>query len=315
MRILFAGTPALAVPCLERIARAHDVAGVLTGRDRPAGRGRAPVSSPVKVKALSLGLRLFQPERLDTVFLDEVRALSADLLVVAAYGRIFRQLFLDIFPMGCINVHPSLLPRHRGPSPISAALLGGDHETGVTIQRIALKFDTGDILAQMRHLLNGEETTATLTDTLAGKGAELLASVVQGIAAGRPTVPIAQREEEASYCHPLRKEDGVVRWEEPAEIVERKVRAFDPWPRASTIHSGETLLLLKSHVYPDTLPAESAGTAPGTVLAADTKHGLLVGTGRGVLAVERLQLQFKKPLDWRPFLNGHPEIVGTRLGA
>jgi methionyl-tRNA formyltransferase len=315
MRILFAGTPALAVPCLERIARAHDVAGVLTVRDQPAGRGRAPVASPVKEKALSLGLRLFQPERLDADFLDEVCVLAPDLLVVAAYGKIFRQVFLDIFPLGGINVHPSLLPRHRGPSPISAALLAGDPETGITIQRIALKFDTGGILAQMRHALVGEETTATLTDTLAGKGAGLLASVLDEIAAGRPPLPIAQREEEATYCHPLRKEDGVVRWEEPADIIERKIRAFDPWPRAATIHSGETLLLLKSHVYPDTLPKESTGKAPGTVLAADNEHGLLVGTGRGVLAVERLQLQFKKPLDWRPFLNGHPEIVGTRLGA
>ena len=138
MRILFAGTPALAVPCLERISRAHDVAGVLTGRDQPSGRGRAPVPSPVKVKALSLGLRLFQPERLDALFLDEVRALKPDLLVVAAYGKIFRQVFLDIFPMGGVNVHPSLLPRHRGPSPISAAILAGDPEPGITIQRFAL---------------------------------------------------------------------------------------------------------------------------------------------------------------------------------
>ena len=315
MRILFAGTPALAVPCLERITRTNVVAGVLTACDQPAGRGRAPIPSPVKEKALSLGLRLFQPERLDAVFLDEVRVLAPDILVVAAYGKIFRQVFLDIFPLGGVNVHPSLLPRYRGPSPISAALLAGDPETGITIQRIALKFDTGDILAQMRHPLAGEETTATLTDALAGKGAGLLASVLQEVAAGRPPVPMAQREEEATYCHPLQKGDGVVRWEEPADIIERKIRAFDPWPRAATIYSGETLLLLKSHVYPDTLPTESTGEAPGTVLAADKKHGLLVRTGRGVLAVERLQLQYKKPLDWLPFLNGHPEIVGMLLGA
>jgi methionyl-tRNA formyltransferase len=315
MRILFAGTPALAVPCLERATRAHEVAGVLTSPDNPAGRGRAPVPSPVKEKALALGLRLFQPERMDAIFLDEVRALEPDFLVVAAYGKIFRLVFLDIFPMGCVNVHPSLLPRHRGPSPISAALLAGDPETGITIQRIALKFDTGDILAQSRHPLAGDETTATLTDTLAGKGAVLLAFVLDEIAAGRAPVPIAQREEEATYCHPLKKEDGVVIWEEPADVIERKVRAFDPWPRAATLHSGETLLLLKSHVYPDTLPKESVGITPGTVLLADKKHGLLIQTGRGILAVERLQLQFRKPLDWRPFLNGHPEMVGTRLGA
>jgi len=313
MRVLFAGTPALAVPSLQAIA--PFAVGVLTSPDQPSGRGRACLPSPVKEAALSLGLRLFQPSRLDAALIEEVRALAPDLLVVAAYGKIFRPGFLGLFPLGGINVHPSLLPRFRGPSPVSAAILAGDVETGVTVQRIALKFDTGDILAQERHPLSGSETTASLGDALGLRGAALVATVIAGFAAGTPPVSIQQREEEASYCHPLRKEEGLVSWDEPAALIERKVRAYDPWPRASTTLSGEPLLLLKSHVHPDTLASDSAPKTPGVVLAADKAHGLLVQTGSGVLAVERLQPRFKKAMDWRAFMNGHPAVIGQRLGA
>ncbi len=314
MRIIFAGTPALAVPSLMKAAHAHEVAAALTSPDQPSGRGRTPVPSPVAEAARGLGLKVLQPERLDAGFLDEARALAPDLLVVAAYGKIFRKAFLELFALGGINLHPSLLPRYRGPSPISAAILAGDRETGITIQRVAQRFDTGDILAQERVALRGDETTASLSESLAERGAHLLGEVLDQLAAGRPPQGIPQNEAAASYCHTLRKEDGAVRWEEPAEILARKVRAFDPWPRASTTLSGETLLVLKSHVYPGTLAGDPSRGAPGEVLAADRDHGLLVRTGLGILAVERLQLQFKKPLDWRAFLNGHPTVVGSRLG-
>jgi methionyl-tRNA formyltransferase len=315
MRILFAGTPALAVPSLEKLAQRQTVVGVLTSPDQPSGRGRSCTPSPVKEAALARGLKVLQPSRLDAAFLEEARSLLADSLVVAAYGKIFRPAFLGLFPQGGINLHPSLLPKLRGPSPISAAILAGDSETGVTVQRIALKFDTGDVLARERHPLRGDETTATLSEQLAAVGAELLSSVIAAIDAGKPPSPVAQREEEATYCHPLRKEDGAIDWREPAALLERKVRAFDPWPRAATTFQGQTCLLLKSHPYPGTLGGKETEATPGAVLAADPAHGLLVATGAGVLAVERLQLQFKKPTDWRSFLNGHPEIVGTRLGA
>ncbi|MGA2378428.1 MAG: methionyl-tRNA formyltransferase [Spirochaetia bacterium] len=317
MRILFAGTPALAVPSLMKAAHAHEVVAVLTSPDQPSGRGRARVCSPVKEAAAKLNLDVLQPVKLDEAFLDEVKSLTPDILVVAAYGKIFRQSLLALFPQGGINVHPSLLPKYRGPSPITAAILAGDSETGVTIQKVARKFDTGDILAQERFRLKGDETTVTLSEVLAVRGAELLGGVLADLAAGRQPALRPQEEAAATYCRTIQKEHGVARWEESAEVIERKVRAFDPWPRVSTSLDGETLLLLKSHVYPDTLAAEyfRGGRVPGDVLATDRDHGLLVRTGRGVLALERLQLQFKKPLDWRSFLNGHPAIVGTRLGA
>jgi len=313
MRVLFAGTPSLAVPSLRAIARF--TVGVLTSPDQPSGRGRASAPSPVKEAALSLGLKLFQPARLDAAFIEEVRALVPDLLVVAAYGKIFRQAFLQVFPLGGINFHPSLLPRFRGPSPVSAVILAGDPETGVTVQRIALKFDTGDILAQERYPLTGDETTTTLGGALAARGAGLVESIIARYEAGSPPTPIPQREEDASYCHPLRKEEGLVDWGEPAVQIERKVRAYDPWPRASTTLAGELLLLLKSHVHPDTLGSESVPKAPGVILAADKAHGLLVQAGSGILAVERLQPRFKKAMDWRAFMNGRPEVIGQRLGS
>ena len=316
MRILFAGTPALAVPSLEKAAHAHEVVAVLTSPDQPSGRGRATACPPVKEAASRLGLRVVQPQKLDAAFLEEVRALAPDLLVVAAFGKIFRKSLLDLFPLGGINVHPSLLPRHRGPSPISAAILAGDRETGVTIQKIALKFDTGDIYAQEPYPLKGDETTGTLTAALAALGAQVLEAVLAGLAAGRPPSARAQDEAVATYSHTIAKEDGVIRWEEPAVVIERKVRAFDPWPRASTRRGVETILVLKSHVYPATLGQDQdRPEMPGGVLGADGDHGLLVRTGAGILAIERLQRQFRKPTDWRSFLNGQPDIVGARLGA
>jgi methionyl-tRNA formyltransferase len=291
------------------------VVGVLSAPDQPAGRGRTPVATPVAEEARSLGCPLLQPAKVDAALLDTVRALAPDILVAAAYGRIFRESFLSLFPMGAINIHPSLLPRYRGPSPITTAILHGDTETGVTIQRMALKFDTGDILAQSRHQLHGTETTGSLTDELAAEAAALLEGVLAAFAGGQPPASRPQEEELATYCHPLAKEDGRVDWSEPAAVIERKVRAFDPWPRAATTLGPELLLLLKSHVYPGTLNADAVSGAPGSVLAADRAHGLVVLTGDGLLAVEHLQLQFKKSLDWKAFVNGHPGILGTRLGA
>ena len=312
MRVFFAGTPALAVPSLRAAARVHDVVGVLTAPDRPSGRGRAPQPSPAADAAAALGCPVLKPDRLDADVIEAVRALHADIMVVAAYGKIFRQGFLSLFPLGALNIHPSLLPRFRGPSPIAAAILAGDPETGVTIQRMALKFDTGDILAQSRHALGGRETTGSLTEELAEEGARLLDDVLAAYAAGAPPVARPQDETGATYCHTLAKEDGTVDWDLPAVRIERMIRAFDPWPRCATRMGSESLLLLQSHVYPGSLGTE---TARGVVAAADRAHGLLVGTGDGVLAVERLQLQFKKSQDWRSFLNGHPGIIGTRLGA
>ncbi len=315
MRILFAGTPPMAVRSLEKLAREAEVCAVLTAPDQPAGRGRAPCPSAVKQAALALGIPAFMPAALDQAAVNELGALSPEMLVVVAYGKIFRKSFLDIFPRGAINLHPSLLPRYRGPSPISAAILSGDTETGVTIQKIARRFDTGDILAQVRIPLDGSETTGALSASVAEAGAKLLSSVVADISAGRPPTPIPQAEDQASSCRLVRKEDGVVDGTEPAAVIERTVRAYDPWPRAQTTLEGSSLLLLKTSVHPGNLAGAAGAPVPGDVLAADEENGILVQTGQGILRIERLQLQFRKPLDWRSFLHGRPDLAGARLGG
>lgn len=315
MRVLFAGTPAVAVPSLRATARAHEITAVLTGPDQPAGRGRSPRPSEVKRAALALGLRVLEADRLDAGVRDTVRALAPEILVVVAFGRIFRRSFLDLFPRGGVNVHPSLLPRHRGPSPVAAAILAGDRETGVSVQEIALAVDAGDLYARRVVPLAGDETTGSLTAALADVGAGLLAEVLAGIEAG--TAATVPQEGEITHSRMAEKSDGVVDWNEPASVIERKVRAFDPWPRAVTSWQGKPLVLLHTRLPAGTVGAgagPAAKAVAGTVLGP-SPEGLLVQAGDAPLAVLRLQPAFGRPMDWRAFLNGHPGAVGSRLGG
>jgi methionyl-tRNA formyltransferase len=317
MRILFAGTPPIAVPALETVASRHEVCAVLTGVDRPAGRGKKPLPSAVKTRAMELGLPVMETERIDAAVMERVKALSPRLLVVVAFGRIFREEFIGLFPLGGVNLHPSLLPRHRGPSPVSAAILAGDAETGVCIQKLALKFDTGDVLAMEKIALRGDETAGSLSDSLAARGAALLGGVLDRLEQG-PVEGVAQDEGRATYCRLIKKKDGRIDWNESASAIERKVRAYDPWPKASTMWGQRTVLVLQSRLYAGTLgavPDSGEGVPPGTVIASAPREGLLVRTGAGILAVQRLQLEFKKAVDWKAFQNGHPQIVGSRFGG
>lgn len=338
MRILFAGTPAIAVPALQAVARAHDLRGVLTNPDAPSGRGSRLASSPVKQAALALGVRVLEPAKLDAAVAEDARSLGAELLVVVAYGRIFRPPFLSMFPRGAINLHPSLLPRHRGPAPIPATILAGDREGGVTIQRLAAAVDSGAILAQERVPLDGTETAGTLAERLAPLGAELLVDVMRRIEQGTAT----EREQDharATYCRKLTRADGLIDWREDAVTISRKVRAYDPSPGAYTRCGDRLLYLFDASPAPPECLASLAGLgsgpsmapglapspsmaglgsgpsmAPGVVLRADKRYGIVVSTGGGLLCVKRLQLEARKALEWRAFCNGVPGFVGSRLG-
>jgi methionyl-tRNA formyltransferase len=311
MRVLFAGTPEFAVASLTALHEAVSIVAVLTNPDRPAGRGKQTVPSPVKRKALALNLPVLQPPVLDVPLLEQVRGLAPELLVAVAFGKIFRKEFLDLFPLGGINVHASLLPRYRGPSPITAAILNGDRKTGVTVQRLALEMDAGDILGVRAVPLTGRETAGSLSALLAGVGAELLAATVKELAEGHIR-PVAQNEAEATYCRMVRKEDGRIDWSLDARKIDRMIRAYDPWPRAFTFFKGRRLNILAGWAYPDRV--ERAGEKQGLVLGTDNRYGILVNTGGGVLYVSGLQLQAKKPLDWRSFLNGQKDFIGVQLG-
>jgi len=314
MRILFAGSPQFAVPSLETVYRAHEVAGVLTNPDRPAGRSGEPARTPVKARALELGLEVLQPERLDEAFRQRVSGLGCELLVVAACGRIFPKEFLDLLPRGGFNVHPSLLPRHRGPAPIAAAILAGDPETGVSIQRLAPKMDSGDILRAQALPLSGTETAGSLSEILGRLGAELLGQTLADIQRGRAQAR-PQPEEAATYCRLVRKEDGRIDWGLEARAIERMIRAYDPWPGAFTTFHAQRLNLLAGGVYPEPRAAGSGELPQGLVQGCDNRYGILVQAGRGILFVTRLQLQSKKPMDWRAFLNGQRGFTGTVLGV
>ena len=311
MRILFAGTPGIAVPSLRAVAGEFDVVGVLTAPDRTSGRGRKVSPSPVKAAAGEMGLRVLQPERLGAASRDDVASLGADLLVVFAYGRIFGPKFLSLFPLGGINMHPSALPKYRGPSPITAAILGGDSETALTVQRISEEMDAGDIVRQTPFPLDGTETTGSLTEAVSLAAAPELAAAVRNIAEGT-AVDVPQDPAAAVYCRLVRKENGVIDWSRPAAEIERMIRAYDPWPRARTTLGGEPLTLLASAVA-DTVSRGGSGP-PGTVSGVDTSRGILIQTGEGILAVTRLQAAGRKPLDFRSFLNGVTLEAGSQLG-
>ncbi|MFP4483995.1 MAG: methionyl-tRNA formyltransferase [Spirochaetota bacterium] len=334
MRLLFAGTPEMAVPSLYRLAARFEVVGVLTAPDRRKGRKRGPQPSPVKAAAESLGLPVMQPPRLNGDARAQVQAVAPDLLVVVAYGRIFGPRFMALFPHGGVNLHPSLLPRHRGPSPIPAAILAGDSETGITVQQVAPEMDSGDILAQQRIPLTGTETTASLTDRVAREGAVLLEEVVAAIVAGT-AIPVPQDHDVASYCRLIEKSDGRVDWTTSAAHIERMSRAFNPWPGTYTYLDGRQLTLWETSVYPagadpagqdptvaagvgaENAPGGGSGRrsapGPGQVLGVDKAHGILVQTGDGVLAVRRLQLQSRGATDWKSFLNGVHGFIGCTL--
>lgn len=308
MTILFAGTPAIAVPCLGALVAAGHRVEVLTNPDAPSGRGGTLTPSPVKVRALELGLPVHQPLRLDSA----ARALLEgrfELLVSFAYGRIFGPLFLGLFSAGGLNVHPSLLPRWRGPSPLSAAILARDPETGISVQRLALGMDEGDVVLRCLRPLDGTETTGSLTEWAAAEAPALLVAAVAALADGTAN-PQPQDGAVATYCRLVSKDDGRLDWSQPATHIDARVRACDPWPGAFTAWNGQRLTLRLSAVSdrpPSGLPA-------GAVVSVDKSEGILIQTGNGLLAVRELQLPARKSLDFRSFLNGNPALVGSRLG-
>lgn len=255
-----------------------------------------------------MGLTVIAPAQLDVPAIQAVSALSADILVVVAYGLFFTQRFLDLFPSGALNVHPSLLPRHRGAAPIPASILAGDQETGVTIQRVVLRMDSGPILRRRVRILEGTETTAGLTTELADAGADLLMKSLLDIMQGA-VEEVVQVEEEATYCSKVNADDGQIDWGvDDASAIERMVRAFDPWPRAHCRLGNRRLNLLSVRVI-----AEEESGPPGQVARVDSQHGILLHTARGMLGVTELQLEGRRALDWRAFANGYAGLSGVRL--
>ena len=320
LRIVFMGTPTIAVPTLEAlVAVGHEVVAAVTQPDRPAGRGRATVPPPVKEAALRLGLTVLQPATLRRPeVVAELRQLRPDAVVVAAFGQILRPAVLSLPPLGCLNMHPSLLPKLRGTSPISGAILEGLAETGVTVNLMDEGMDTGPILAQVREPVLPDDDAETLGRRLAEIGARLMARTLREWAAGLIT-PRPQDHSQATFTRLLRREDGLVDWQLPAAEIGRRARAYHPWPGAYTHWEGKLLKLLRVHPA----PGYPTGTEPGRVLGlarVDLGVGerpepdLLVATGAGALAVERLQLEGRRAVSASEFVRGYPAVLRARLG-
>jgi len=292
---------------LESLVRSgHDVAAVVTQPDRPKGRGRKTVASPVKRFAREHNLDVLQPEKASAPeFVQRLRTIGPDLIVVVAYGEILKPEVLQAPPRGAVNLHASLLPMYRGSSPIQAAILNGDDATGVTTILMDEGMDTGDILAQARVLIDDDDTAGTLHDKLAGVGADVLLETVDQIESGTAT-PVQQDHGLATYTKKLRKEDGVIDWNTPVERLHNFVRAMNPWPVAH-VREGRV------RVWKTSVPSgKKESVEPGTVVRADD-GGLLVATQDGAIRIEQLQVAGGKPMAAVEFLRGHGLRVGERL--
>lgn len=307
-RTIFMGTPDFSVPTLAALLHGgYDVIAVVTQPDRPAGRGRRLELSPVKTFAIQHDLPVLQPPTLKAPeVVAELAELRPDVIVVAAFGQILRPAVLELPPYGCINVHASLLPRWRGAAPVQAAILAGDQVTGSTIMRMDAGMDTGPILAQAALAIQPDDTGGTLTARLAQQGAELLAETLPRWLAGQIT-PQPQDARLATLCRPLRKEQGLIDWARPASEIARAVRAFNPWPAASTVWHGQQLRVLRAKAL-----AGPAGQEPGWVSQAE--GALVVATGDGLLRLDELQLAGRAAMSAFDFARGQRSFAASRLG-
>jgi methionyl-tRNA formyltransferase len=306
------GTPAFAVPSLNALLAGTDpVVAVVSQPDRAAGRGRRTAPTPVKAAATRHGIPVTQPPTLrDPTVRETLADLAPDLIVVAAYGNILPRSILDLPPHGCINVHASLLPRHRGAAPIQWALLSGDPTTGITIMRMTESLDAGDILIQRAVPIDPEDTAATLGTRLAVLGAEALSEALSGLKAGG-LVARPQDDRLATLAPRIRKEMGRIDWAGNAVEIERRIRAFQPWPTAYTTLHGKSLRCLRARLGSPEVPA---GVHPGTVIGV-AAAGITVVTGSGTLVLERVQLEGRNAVGAPEFLRGHPVPPGTVMGS
>ncbi len=303
-KVVFMGTPEFAVAPLRRLIEAHEVIGVVTQPDRPAGRNRQVQMSPVKQVALDAGIPVQQPEKLRRAeAIVGLKVWTPDVFVVAAFGQILPQAVLNLPPHGSINIHASLLPRWRGAAPINAVIRAGDAESGITIMKMDAGLDTGPILTQRVIRLASDETAETLHDQLSVLGADLLIETLPGYLNGS-IVPTPQDDRQATFAPRIDKSEGRIDWTRPAAAIERTVRAFTPWPGTFTSWNGKQLKILSA-------AAGSGSAAPGQVVQRDDR--VVIGTGDGLFYPLRVQLEGKGAVTMADFVRGYPAFVGAKL--
>lgn len=321
MKLVFLGSPPFAVPALERLLESsHRPDLVVTPPSRPKGRGRQVVESPIATLAREAGIAVLQPATVkDDAFLDALRAVEADVLLVVSYGELLRQSFLDLAGTVSLNVHPSLLPRHRGATPVPAAILAGDEITGVSIQKVVLELDAGDVLLSRKTRVLPGETTGELLGRLAIESGDLVVEALDQVAAGTAAFT-PQDPEQITHCRKLAKEDGLIDWTRSAYEIERQVRAMNPWPLAYTnlpggaklaVHRVEVLPLDQSGTY---TASDATDFTPGTMLTG-SKNRLIVACGKGALDLIAIQAAGKKVMSAGDFVRGARLTGDVRLGT
>lgn len=304
MRIVFMGTPEFAVPSLQALLDSgHEVIAVYTQPDKPKGRGNKVIPPPVKVLAQAHGIPVYQPVKIRRESVDELRAMAPDLYVTAAFGQILSQELLDIPRYGCINVHASLLPKHRGSAPINWCILQGDPVTGVTTMMTDRGIDTGDMLLKEEVSIGPEETAGELTERLSRTGAALLTKTLEALEQGK-LIRIPQDEQAMTYDPMLDKQMGVIDWNRSAQDIVHQVLGLNPWPGAIAVCQGVRLKLHRARL------ADGSGQ-PGEVLMADPKKGLIIACGEGAMEVTELQAPGGKPMNPKDYLRGHPIAIGS----
>jgi methionyl-tRNA formyltransferase len=313
MRLAFMGTPDFVIPVLEALVQAREVqvVGVYTPPDRPRGRGRSPEMPPVKSYALKQGLPVYQPATLRSARVQgELTALQPDVIVVAAYGKFLPAPVLDTPPHGCLNLHPSLLPKYRGSSPVVTALLEGEVVTGVTLMKLDEGMDTGPIIAQQERPISPQDTAGTLTADLFLLGASLLLENLSSWVAGQ-IAPRPQDETQATVTRKLERADGQARWEVSAVALERRRRAYTPWPGLFTHWRGQVLKLLDVAALPTSAgPKGEPGLAVPLSLE-ETPVGII--TADGILGLKQVQLEGRRANTAGEFLRGYPQFIGSKL--
>ncbi|MFQ9515024.1 MAG: methionyl-tRNA formyltransferase [Eubacterium sp.] len=307
MKIVFMGTPDFSVPALEKLAEKHQVAAVVTQQDRPKGRGHKMQFTPVKETALKLDIPVYQPAKVkDSEFVDILREINPDVIVVIAFGQILSKEILDLPRFGCINVHASLLPKYRGAAPIQWAVIDGEKETGVTTMYMAEGLDTGDIIDVSRVTLDEKETGGSLFDKLAEEGGELILRTLEKLENGTAT-RTPQDDTRSTYAGKITKELGNIDFSKPAEEIERLIRGLNPWPSAYTYMDDKMM-----KVWDAAVVDEETDREPGAILESG-KDYIKVATGKGTLKISELQLEGKKRMTAAAFLNGYT-VTTDRLG-